>query len=212
MSDDEDPFEALDDPDDGVDGAETDPFEQLEGNDRENEGSGGPDPDGSTPGRMPDDPFEYRQDRPLDDRATQPEPGASADTSRTMGGDSAGDSGPRGAASGEDPFASLSDVPSDEDPFEAFESAGVESVDHDAVWEELSLAERGRDVAGDKEYTEVPKHRFCERCEHFSEPPDVACTYEGAAIVEFLDMETVRLVNCPIVAKRRASEEEVGPG
>lgn len=214
MSDDEDPFDALDGPADGTDEAETDPFEQLGEHDRESEQPD--DPGGSTPGRMPDDPFERRGERSIDDRRSESEPGSSGGASRTgaPGGDSGVDGGNRGDApgdAGDDPFASFSDVQSDDDPFEAFESAGVGSVDHDAVWAELSAAGEGRDAAGGKEFAEVSKHRFCERCEHFSGPPEVTCTYEGAAIVEFLDMETVRLVNCPIVAERRDLGGDVGP-
>lgn len=131
MSDDEDPFDALDGPADGTDEAETDPFEQLGEHDCESEQPD--DPGGSTPDRMPDDPFERRGERSIDDRRSESEPGSSGGASRTgaPGGDSGVDGGNRGDApgdAGDDPFASFSDVQSDEDPFEAFESAGVGSV------------------------------------------------------------------------------------
>jgi uncharacterized OB-fold protein len=54
---------------------------------------------------------------------------------------------------------------------------------------------------------EVSKHSYCERCEHFSTPPGVTCTNEGTEILEFMDMETVRVINCPIVEERRALED-----
>lgn len=92
----------------------------------------------------------------------------------------------------------------EDDPFEAFESSDVDEVDPDDIWERLSQAEDDEHVSFDeKVYYEVSKHRFCERCEYFSGPPETACTFEGADIVEFLDMETVRLVNCPVVAEQR---------
>lgn len=110
----------------------------------------------------------------------------------------------------DDPFDSFSatDTAGGDDPFDAFEAVDVDSVDPDEVWSALSAAEAGetQPAAGEKVFSEVSKHRFCERCEHFTEPPTVACTYDGAAIVEFLDMETVRLVNCPIVAQQQDLE------
>ncbi|WP_247009837.1 hypothetical protein [Halorientalis litorea] len=182
MSDDDDPFEAFDAPDD------EDPFEELDGpaEDAADDADELPDDradtaDDAGPGRLPDDPFDR---------------GADADPA-------AGSTDP-GDAPDDDPFDSFSDVPDEDDPFEAFESAGVEEIDPDAVWD--SLADGADGDAEEQVFSEVSKHRFCERCEHFTGPPEVNCTYEGAAIVEFLDMETVRLLDCPIVAEQRALE------
>lgn len=100
------------------------------------------------------------------------------------------------------------------DPFEgadsAFEEMDVESLDPDQVWEGLESAEARGSVgdASERTYAEVSKHSFCEQCEYFSEPPNVSCAHEGTEIVEFLDMETVRVVDCPIVADRRELEQE----
>lgn len=100
------------------------------------------------------------------------------------------------------------------DPFEgmgsAFEEMDVGSVDPDEVWEGLESAEARGSVGevSDRVYAEVSKHSFCEQCEYFSDPPDVDCSHEGTEIVEFLDMETVRLVDCPIVAEREDLEAE----
>jgi len=49
----------------------------------------------------------------------------------------------------------------------------------------------------------VSKHAFCETCEHFSGPPEIECGHGGTEILAFVDMETVRVSNCPIVAERR---------
>ena len=100
------------------------------------------------------------------------------------------------------------------DPFEssrsAFESMDVGEVDPDDVWEDLVAAKEAGSVAdvGGTTYAEVSKHAFCEVCEYFSEPPEVACSHEGTEILEFLDTEHVRLADCPVVAERRAFGEE----
>ena len=100
------------------------------------------------------------------------------------------------------------------DPFEGtrsvFEEMDVESIDPDEVWEGLEGAEgRGSVVEkSDRTYAEVSKHSYCEQCEYFSEPPDVTCSHDGTEIVEFLDMDTVRLVDCPVVAERKELEAE----
>jgi len=98
------------------------------------------------------------------------------------------------------------------DPFESgdlFQREGADEIDPDAVWERLARLESGEGVGAEEStYAEVSKHSYCEQCPHFSEPPDVECTHEEAEIVEFLDMETVRLLNCPVVAERQALREE----
>jgi hypothetical protein len=100
------------------------------------------------------------------------------------------------------------------DPFEEggslFEERDTESIDPDTVWQELASAD-SQGATGDayeRTFAEVSKHSYCEQCEHFSGPPEVACTHEGTDIVEFLDMETVRVVDCPIVAERKELEED----
>lgn len=119
-----------------------------------------------------------------------------------------------GDDSGADPFERLDADGRDGDPFtsteSAFERMNVDDLDPDAVWEDLSAAAaRGSVTEQDGSVSaEVSKHRFCEQCEHFSEPPDATCTHDGTQIVEFLDMETVRVLDCPVVEERRALEEE----
>ena len=193
MADDEDdPFDAFEAPDES-----DDPFEDLDGPD---DGDAGVDeaavddtPTDTPPGHLPDDPFDHADAPDADGAAevespTPDEAGADGSTEPT-----------------DDPFAEFSTPRRDEgdDPFDAFESAGVDEIDPDAVWEDL---ESGGPDTEERTYSEVSKHRFCEGCEHFSPPPEIECTYEGAAIVEFLDTETVRLLNCPVVAEQRALE------
>lgn len=91
-----------------------------------------------------------------------------------------------------------------------FRSGESREGDAESVWEDLSAAQlRGSvtELEGST-YAEVSKHSYCERCEYFSEPPEISCSHEGTEIVEFVDMETVRLVDCPIVAERRALRRE----
>jgi len=122
---------------------------------------------------------------------------------------------------GEDPLADV--TVSDEDPFEssasAFERSGVEGIDPDEVWDRLtaeSEAGDGRDADGVGDPAEgdgddivtVSKHGYCEGCEHFSAPPDVACGHEGTDILEFVDLDSVRVSDCPVVDERRELEED----
>jgi len=108
-----------------------------------------------------------------------------------------------------DPFEALDPVAAtaEGDPFEAglFEERAVVDSEPGAVWEVL---ERGGDTAGAGTRAQVSKHSYCEQCEFFSEPPAVECHHEGTEIVEFPDVETVCVVDCPVVAERRAAGRE----
>jgi hypothetical protein len=100
------------------------------------------------------------------------------------------------------------------DPFaeaeRAFERMDVTDLDPDEVWERLADAERRGSVTEieDRSYAEVSKHSFCEQCEFFSPPPSVGCDHEGTEILEFVDMESVRVVDCPVVAERERLQQE----
>jgi len=166
-----------------------DPFEDL-GGDREG------------------DPFESL-DRPEDGEAP-----ADSDDTAAEPDDSVVEADPSPAPTGQqggdtDPFEDLDGR--EGNPFEsldAFEDRSVDEVDPDVVWQTLASAETRGSVTDDSErtYADVSKHSYCEQCEHFSPPPEISCTHEGTEIVEFRDMETVRVVDCPIVAERRRLE------
>lgn len=92
-----------------------------------------------------------------------------------------------------------------------FESVEVADIDSEAVWESFVEGELGPDEevglgadveavddAGADEHI-VPKRDFCQRCPHFTDPPDVACTHEGTTIVEVVDSDHFRVRNCPVV-------------
>ncbi|WP_225334938.1 hypothetical protein [Halomicrobium urmianum] len=137
--------------------------------------------------------------------------GADGDRAESTRADPAGD------PAATDPFGEFE--ARDGDPFEAaggaFERVDVGDVDPDEVWD--SIASDGDATDGvaatddahvaESRYADVSKHEFCERCEYFSSPPDVGCAHGSAEIVEFLDSETIRLLNCPVVAERRRIED-----
>ncbi len=116
----------------------------------------------------------------------------------------------------DDPDVSSFDVdePPESDPFSEmtpeFAELDLGDVDEDEVWEALSAAEARGSVADiqDRTYAEVSKHSYCEQCEYLTGPPETTCTNEGTEILAFTDMETVRVVDCPVVAERRKLEQE----
>jgi len=226
MSDDDDdregnPFENLDPPAE----RDGDPFENLDApTDDEPDGAdaaGTDDPIDAT-----DQPGPDSGDRALDPSDVVDEssaPAADPFAEGDLGTD--GQADPLGDASGDptdepsdesftesdDPFAAVGDRG---DPFEggesAFERVDVGDVDADQVWAEITddgETETPEAPRGSR-YADVSKHRFCEQCPHFSGPPDVHCGHEGTEIVEFVDMETVRLLDCPIVAEQRELDGE----
>ncbi|QSG04586.1 hypothetical protein [Halapricum desulfuricans] len=104
-----------------------------------------------------------------------------------------------------DPLADLAgDV--EGDPFESGDWAG--SGTDDSVWEDLSTESEIETEAEDgRRISAVDKHRFCEGCRYFTEPPEIACTHEGTEILSFPDVDTVRVVDCPIVEERERLEQ-----
>lgn len=130
-----------------------------------------------------------------------------------------GDAGPEA----DDP-APLSDVSrevrrrrehdrSDDDALfdEAFDEASASDADDDALWENLAEDDVGgtvEDPATDSErdVRVVEKREFCERCQFFSAPPDVACENEGSEILEMEGTDRFRVADCPIVR----GEENLG--
>ncbi len=82
-----------------------------------------------------------------------------------------------------------------------FVSENVGDLDSDLVWEELETG--GISIDRDLETVEhvVETSTYCERCEYFSEPPEVACGHEGTDIVDMVDVEQFTVRNCPKVAE-----------
>lgn len=98
---------------------------------------------------------------------------------------------------------------------EFFESEPYDEVDADELWDSLEEDSEVVDGVETGENTDehiVPKRAYCEGCEHFSEPPDIHCDHAGTTIVEYVDLDHVRVRNCPIVAQRQAlGERDEGP-
>lgn len=93
---------------------------------------------------------------------------------------------------------------------EAFADVSVE-VDDEDVWERLDADAEIREASADATpegvvERVVDKALFCQRCEHFDEPPEMGCTHEGTEIVELVDVEHVRVRDCPVVAEREHLE------
>lgn len=185
-----DPFESLDAPED-EDAPDASGVDDVD--DAERTGSGAPDAGGPPT----DDPFEY-----LGDRSS----GGSADETGDTESPSDRPDSPVDVSA--DPFGDV-DV-SRGDPFESaenpFERVDVDGVDPDDLWAELTADESERTAGVDPpedDVVEVSKHRFCEGCPHFSPPPEVSCSHDTAAIIEFVGPDDVRIKNCPIVQERR---------
>lgn len=211
-----DPFEALGE---SVGDRDGDPFERLDADDEtaqreppdlDPEQDAKPDPHPqSEPETEPGQPFDPErfgvEPDPTDEPEETPADSDGSEMSFGIGHRESPEteSGPSFSASGDregDPFGGVDS---------AFAEMDVEKLDPDSVWQELTSAQ-SRGSVGDarkRTYAEVSKHAYCEQCEHFSDPPDIHCTHEGTEIVEFLDMETVRVVDCPVVAEREKLEE-----
>lgn len=208
MSDEDDPFERLGDVE-----REGDPFERLaeetddetggdagqdrSGNDSEDEANRGGVDDDTDEVRVPDDPFaEFEREGASSGKGAPTADPDATDDEHDPGTDV-------------DPFA---DEPDREgDPFgggeNVFERVDVGEIDADEIWASMTDDEDDEPVAPEESrYAEVSKHAYCEQCEFFSEPPDAHCTHETAEIIEYLDMDRVRLLDCPVVAERAELE------
>lgn len=94
------------------------------------------------------------------------------------------------------------DQSDDADLSDLFTSQEVANLDVDTVWEQVESG--GLSVDPDEIATDervVESAGYCEQCEYFSEPPDVACGHEGTDIVEMVDTAHFRVRNCPKVAE-----------
>lgn len=131
----------------------------------------------------------------------------------TNGLDGTAESEPRESADGpDDPFAELGAVDepgaSAEELDELFESVETADLDEEALWDSVlgsdgasgpEASEAGADVGAD---AVVPKDQYCLRCEHFSDPPEVACTRPETEIEELVGIDEFRVRNCPVVGRR----------
>jgi hypothetical protein len=176
------------------------------GGDGEGDSDGTPDPFAdSEGGEAPDDPFAELGD---DDGESDP----FADI--------------EGVEVEDDPFTDLSvgdgDPSTDFGPSDntLFTDEDGAALDDEAVWEQIDgdadeaatvpdldedLGESA-DGAVETGETVVKKRSYCERCEHFSQPPEVSCGYPNSEIVELVDTGRFRVRNCPIVERRQSRD------
>lgn len=98
---------------------------------------------------------------------------------------------------------------------EFFQEETFEAVESDQLWEtieERPSFEDGDEVVEAPDEAVVSKRQYCESCEYFSAPPEVHCDHPGTTIVEFVDIDHVRVRNCPIVAERQTlGDDEESP-
>ena len=104
------------------------------------------------------------------------------------------------------PFDQLADNDPEEpvDIEKLFAESSIDDVDSDSVWDDLEArVSKPIDAQPDaSDISIVPTRSFCQDCPHLADPPDVRCTYDGTEIVDFPDMDHVRVKNCPIVEER----------
>jgi hypothetical protein len=221
--DEDDPFERLDE---SVGDREGNPFERLDGEEQTDESESSTDQSDGNTGWPPDD----EGSNEASEIATETDPESDYDAHSVTPADHL-DEVPDEQSEEKEGFSEFAkqEVPSvnagttaaettfedmgtrEGDPFEddVFEQMDVGELDPDKVWESIAEAEEEGSISQRKEriYAEVSKHRYCEQCEFFSDPPDVHCSHEGTEILEFLDQTTVRVVDCPVVAERKELEK-----
>lgn len=100
------------------------------------------------------------------------------------------------ASSVEERRGQSADRPDDE----LFSEESVPEIDADVVWDRLEDDDRPElpDEA-ERDVRVVEKRSYCEQCPFFSEPPEVSCTHDGTEILELVDMDHFRVVDCPKV-------------
>jgi hypothetical protein len=82
---------------------------------------------------------------------------------------------------------------------ELFESMDVGEFDSEALWEQVESDDPVESRPRERVTREIDKHKYCQKCPHFSTPPDVHCTHEGTDILEQIGMETFAVADCPII-------------
>ncbi|MCT9097579.1 hypothetical protein [Haloarchaeobius sp. HME9146] len=81
-----------------------------------------------------------------------------------------------------------------------FESVDVGEVDADELWDQVDTDGPTIDPEPDREEVRtIKKSKYCQRCEYFADPPEVACHHEGTTIRKEADMEHFEVADCPKV-------------
>lgn len=160
----------------------------------------------------PDEPLSDLVDR-VDEGEADEEDGFEEMTAKEPVADDVGGSGSEDSgtdAPGHDPEVPLGDLADrvenrrrerdDADYDDLFTEQQADDVDRETLWEQVTADEPTERVAEDeRDVREISKRAYCQGCEHFSDPPDVRCGHEGTEILEAVDLEHFRVVNCPVV-------------
>ncbi|WP_435319201.1 hypothetical protein [Haloarchaeobius sp. TZWSO28] len=81
-----------------------------------------------------------------------------------------------------------------------FESVDVGEVDANELWDQVDTDGPTIDPEPDREEVRtIKKSKYCQRCEYFADPPEVACHHEGTTIRKEADMEHFEVADCPKV-------------
>lgn len=80
-----------------------------------------------------------------------------------------------------------------------FDQESVPEIDADVVWERLDDEPPELPDDDERDVRVIEKRSYCEQCPFFSAPPDVECGHDGTEILELVDMEHFRVVDCPKV-------------
>lgn len=140
--------------------------------------------------------------------------------------DEAASDGRADGESGDDALETDIDL-DDADPAleDRFVEESVADVDPEAVWERLDDEDAevtdaavdalfegetndgflDADLGDETSEAVVAKRSYCQRCQFFSSPPEVACRNPGTEIVELVDVDHFRVRNCPIVERRHGT-------
>lgn len=95
------------------------------------------------------------------------------------------------------------DAPDDQ----LFTEEDVQEIDTDAVWESLDGDESAEPATDARDTRVVEKDAYCEGCPYFSPPPEVSCGHDGTEILELVDMDRFRVVDCPKVRETERLEQ-----
>ncbi|WP_439027177.1 hypothetical protein [Haloarchaeobius sp. DT45] len=86
------------------------------------------------------------------------------------------------------------------DDDDLFESVDVGEVDPDELWEQVDADQSTVEPEPhSEEVRTISKSKYCQRCEYFADPPEVACHHAGTTIREEVDMEHFEVADCPKV-------------
>ncbi|WP_222918556.1 hypothetical protein [Natrinema sp. SYSU A 869] len=99
-----------------------------------------------------------------------------------------------------------------------FDRQDSTEIDGDRLWERLeaddpdaALSPDGPGAASapdDRETHEIDKRSYCQGCDHFADPPAVACDHEDAEILAVPTMTTFRVADCPFILDESLEGED----